>query len=265
VKRGCRILSFSRTSYHYIPDTEKNTPVVEALQRLAERHPRWGFRLMFDALRREGYRWNHKRVHRVYTQLKLNLRRKGKKRLPSRDPKPLSVPDLPSRSWSMDFMSDALSQGRRFRTLNVIDDFNREALAIEVDLSLPASRVTRVLDRLVEWHGCPEQIRMDNGPEFISVVLADWAENHRVHLEFIQPGKPTQNSFVERFNRTYREEILDSYVFSSLEEVRRLTQRWMLTYNAERPHRSLGRLSPHDYRAIHQTPDANKLAAQKAG
>lgn len=118
---------------------------------------------MFDALRREGYRWNHKRVHRVYTQLKLNLRRKGKKRLPSRDPKPLSVPDVPSRFWSMDFMSDAPSHGRRFRTLNVIDDFNREVLAIEFDLSLPTSRVTRVLDRLVEWHGCPEQIRMDNG------------------------------------------------------------------------------------------------------
>ena len=165
----------------------------------------------------------------------------------------------------MDFMSDVLAHGRRFRTLNVIDDFNREALAIEIDMSLPASRVTRVLDRLVEWHGCPEQIRMDNGPEYVSVVLAEWAEKHRIHLEFIQPGKPTQNSFVERFNRTFRDEVLDSYLFSTLEEVRRLTQEWMLTYNAERPHRSLGRLSPHDYRVIHHRPSAKEIAAQKAG
>lgn len=250
--RGCRVMSISRSSYRYQPDTAKDLPVIKALQQLAETHPRWGFRLMFDRLRNDGHRWNHKRVHRIYTELKLNLRRKGKKRLPSRHPQPLRVPEKLSQSWSMDFMSDALAQGRRFRTLNVIDDCNREALAIEIDLSLPAARVTRVLERLVELHGTPAQIRMDNGPEFVSITLADWAEKHSVHLEFIQPGKPTQNSFIERFNRTYREELLDCYVFSTIEEVRGLTQRWITAYNQERPHRSLGRLSPHEYRAIHQ-------------
>ena len=173
ILRGCRVVELSRTSYAYQPDTGKDRPVIEALQKLAEEHPRWGFRLMFDALRRDGYRWNHKRVHRIYTQLQLNLRRKGKKRIPSRYPQPLAVLAEPNRSWSMNFMSDVLSDGRRFRTLNVIDDFNREALAIEVDFGLPALRVVRVLDRLLARHGCPRQIRVDNGPEFVSVAMAE--------------------------------------------------------------------------------------------
>ena len=151
---------------------------------------------MFDSLRRSGYRWNHKRVHRVYVELKLNLRRKAKRRLPSRNPQPLVVPEQLNQSWSMDFMSDTLDNGHRFRTFNVIDDYNREALAIEIDLSLPAPRVIRVLNRLVEQRGYPKQIRSDNGPEFISVQLAEWAEANRIHLEFIKPGKPTQNSYV---------------------------------------------------------------------
>lgn len=265
ILRGCRVLELSRTSYTYQPDTGKDRPVIEALQKLAEEHPRWGFRLMFDALRRDGYRWNHKRVHRIYTQLQLNLRRKGKKRLPSRYPQPLTVPARPNQSWSMDFMSDALSDGRRFRTLNVIDDFNREALAIEVDFGLPALRVIRVLDRLVVLHGCPRQIRVDNGPEFVSVAMAEWAEQHRVHLEFIKPGKPTQNSYVERFNRTYREEVLDAYLFATLDEVRTLTRHWISQYNGERPHRALGRQTPLDYRAAHLRRSAKEVPAQKAG
>ena len=265
ILRGCRVVGLSRTSYAYQPDTGKDLPVVEALQRLAEEHPRWGFRLMVDALRRDGYRWNHKRVHRIYTQLHLNLRRKGKKRIPSRYPQPLATPDRPNQSWSMDFMSDVLSDGRRFRTLNVIEDFNREALAIEVDFGLPALRVVRVLDRLVMLHGCPRQIRVDNGPEFVSVAMADWSERHGIHLEFIKPGKPTQNSYVERFNRTYREEVLDAYVFSTLDEVRTLTRRWIVQYNGERPHRALGRQTPLDYRAAHQRRSAKELTAQKAG
>ncbi len=204
-------------------------------------------------------------LHRIYTQLNLNLRRKGKKRLPSRYPQPLAAPAAPNRSWSMDFMSDVLSDGRRFRTLNVIDDFNREALAIAVDFGLPAPRVVRVLDRLVARHGCPRQIRVDNGPEFVSVAMADWSEHHRIRLEFIKPGKPTQNSCVERFNRTYREEVLDAYLFATLDEVRTLTQRWISQYNGERPHRALGRQTPLDYRAAHLRQRAKKSPALKVG
>jgi putative transposase len=140
--------------------------------------------------------------------------------------------------------------GQRFRTFNVLDDFNREALAIEVDTTLPAARVVRVLDRVTAWRGCPAKLRMDNGPEFVSVALADWAERRGVMLEFIQPGKPTQNSFVERFNRTFREEVLDFYVFSRLSEVREITEDWLKQYNEQRPHEALGNLTPSEYLAV---------------
>jgi len=175
------------------------------------------------------------------------MRRKGKKRLPNRNPDPLSVPDSFNMCWSIDFMSDALWCGRKFRTFNVVDDYNREALAIEVDLNLPAPRIIRVLDRIAAWRGYPAKLRMDNGPELTSVKLAEWAETHGVQLEFIKPGKPTQNSFIERFNRTYRNEILDMYVFSRLSEVREITENWIKEYNEERPHESLGNMTPVEY------------------
>lgn len=146
-------------------------------------------------------------------------------------------------------MSDALWCGRRFRTFNVLDDFNREALAIDIDLNLPAQRVIRTLDRIAVWRGYPAKRRMDNGPEFVSLKLATWAEYHDVELEFIKPGKPTQNSFIERFNRTYRNEILDIYVFHRLSEVREITDNWTIEYNEIRPHDSLGKLTPKEYLA----------------
>ena len=156
-------------------------------------------------------------------------------------------------------MSDSLMCGRRFRTFNLIDDFNREAISIEIDLNLPAQRIIRVLNRAVAWRGYPEKLRMDNGPEFISTTLAEWAQEHDVQLEFIKPGKPTQNSFVERFNRTYREEILDMYVFKTLNEVREITESWVRQYNEERPHSSLNDLTPWEYLAKHELLDNSRL------
>lgn len=252
IRGACRLFALSRTVYRYQPDTTRDVPIIEALQKLAERHPRYGFGKMFPILRRQGHTWNHKRVYRVYCDLKLNIRRKGKKRLPNRQPDPLVVPDTVNQCLSIDFMSDALWSGRKFRTFNVVDDYNREVLAIEVDLNLPAQRVIRVLDRIAAWRGYPAKIRMDNGPELTSVLMADWAEAHGVKLEFIQPGKPTQNSFIERFNRTYREEVLDMYVFSSLSEVRELTESWIKEYNEERPHESLGNMTPVEYLELNQ-------------
>jgi len=146
-------------------------------------------------------------------------------------------------------MSDALFDGRRCRTLNVLDDFNREALAIEVDLNLPAVRIIRVLERIAQQRGYPNKLRCDNGPELVSIALAGWAEDHDVELDFIEPGKPTQNSYVERFNRTYRDEILDLYLFRSLAEVRDLTSSWLKKYNEERPHDALGDMTPVEYLA----------------
>jgi len=248
LRAGCRALSLSRSVYHYQPDSTRDEPVIQALLALVERYPRYGFHKLFVILRREGHPWNHKRVHRVYCQLKLNMRRKGKKRLPKRHPEPLVVPEQINQCWSIDFMSDALWCGRRFRTFNVVDDHNREALYIDIDLNLPATRVIRTLDRIAAWRGSPRKLRMDNGPELVSVALAGWAEQHHVQLEFIQPGKPTQNSYIERFNRTYREEILDFYIFRTLNEVREVTDRWLTEYNEERPHESLGDLTPVAYR-----------------
>ena len=149
--------------------------------------------------------------------------------------------------------------GRRFRTFNIVDDFNREALAIEIDLNLPAQRIIRVLERVVAWRGYPNKLRMDNGPEFISTTLAEWAEQHQIELEFIKPGTPTQNSYVERFNRTYREEILNMYVFRSLTEVRELSENWIREYNNERPHSSLNDLTPWEYLAKSEQPENSNL------
>ena len=148
--------------------------------------------------------------------------------------------------------------GQRFRTFNVIDDFNREILGIEVDTSLPSPRVVRVLDRIAEWRGYPEKLRMDNGPELISVTLAEWAEEHNVMLDFIKPGKPTQNSYIERFNRTYRDAVLDFHIFNSLKEVRQITQDWIKEYNTERPHESLDQLTPEEYLMI-KSPELSTL------
>lgn len=225
--------------------------VIAVLQELAERFPDRGFGKYYGVIRRRGHAWNHKRVYRVYCALGLNRRRVGKKRLPTRHPAPLAVPDAINRSWSIDFMSDALWCGRRFRTFNVMDDCSREVLAVEIDLNLPAARVIRVLERIAAWRGYPAQLRMDNGPEFIAGSLADWAQQHGIELEFIKPGRPMQNGFIERLNRSYREAVLDMYVFKTLTEVRERTEIWMRDYNEELPHESLGNLTPTEYRMIH--------------
>jgi putative transposase len=205
---------------------------------------------MFAYLRNQGYQWNHKRVYRVYRALGLNLRVKPKKRLPAREAKPLQPPVLPNRQWSLDFMSDSLRTGRAFRSLNILDEYNREALWIEIDSSLPARRVTRVLDQVAEWRGAyPKQLRLDNGPEFIAQEMARWAKLHQVTLAFIEPGKPAQNAYIERFNRTFREDVLDAYSFESLAEVRLLAEQWLEEYNTVRPHQALSNMTPHQYAA----------------
>lgn len=179
--------------------------------------------------------------------MKLNIRRRAKKRLPERVKQPLSVPTAPNQMWSIDFMSDSLVDGRKFRLLNVIDDFNRASLAIEVDSSLPSLRVIRVLERLLKERGKPANIRTDNGPEFISHKWQQWCEEKQITLQFIQPGKPMQNTYIERKNGSIRRELLNAYLFYSLSEVRVMCGEWRQDYNGERPHKSLGYLSPLRY------------------
>ncbi len=164
-RRACRVLALSRSVYRYQAKKTDEPQIEQALRLLAEQHRRWGYGKMIHYLKHQGYAWNHKRIHRIYCELALNLRRKPKKRLPARTALVLAQPTQANESWSLDFMSDSLASGRAFRTLNILDDYNREALWIEVDTSLPAERVIRVLELLLQWRGVPRQIRMDNGPE----------------------------------------------------------------------------------------------------
>lgn len=250
-RRACRTVNLNRCTFRYPARQVEDPEIAQELRQLAENHPRWGCGKMTDYLRHQGYPWNHKRIRRVYRALSLHLQRKPKKRLPVRIAHPLVVPNQANQTWSLDFMSDALSDGRTFRTLNVLDDFNREALWIEVDTSLPAERVAKVLEQLIFWRGKPAHLRMDNGPELISQRLETWARQQQIELRHIQPGKPAQNAYVERFNRTYREDILDAYLFDNLQEVREITQQWLEDYNTIRPHAALQGLSPRQFALQH--------------
>lgn len=246
IRLACTAFSISETCYRYQSKlSDENTKIADWLVRLTHNQRNWGFGLCFLYLRNvKGYGWNHKRVYRIYRELELNLRIKPKKRLTREKPEPLAQPETINQSWSMDFMHDQLSDGRSFRTFNVIDDFNREGLCIEVDFSLPSERVIRALNQIIEWRGKPKEIRCDNGPEYISSKIMEWAEQHQICLKHIQPGKPQQNAYVERYNRTVRYDWLAQYLFESIEEVQEHATRWLWTYNNERPNMALGGITP---------------------
>ena len=245
INKACKILSVSKTAYYYKPQLKHEDKVIkDYLLSLSVQHRRWGFDKMRQKARLDNKPWNHKRVYRVYCELGLNLRIKPRKRLPKGEAKSLVYPIKPNICWSMDFMTEVIESGQRFRTLNVIDDFNREGLLLSVAFSHPSKSVIFWLEKLIANKGKPMQIRMDNGPEFRSTEFRAWAEKKGVELLFIQPGKPAQNGFIERFNRTYREDILDMYMFGSLTEVREISKQWLKQYNNERPHESLNGLTP---------------------
>lgn len=246
IRQACADFTISETCYRYQPRlSDENAVIADWLVRLTYNQKNWGFGLCFLHLRNvKGFGWNHKRVYRIYRALELNLRIKPRKRIVREKPQPLAVPDTINQVWSMDFMHDQLSDGRSFRLFNVLDDFNREGLGIEVDLSLPAARVIRTLDRIIEWRGRPAAIRCDNGPEYISGALLAWAETRQIRIEHIQPGKPQQNAYVERYNRTVRYDWLGQYLFDSIEEVQESATRWLWSYNHERPNMALGGITP---------------------
>jgi putative transposase len=239
VQRSCRCVGMSRAAFYKTPADSaiRDADVIKELNETIERHAHWGFWKCFRALRRRGYAWNHKRVYRVYCELRLNQKRRAKRRLPQRIRQPLLVPQQPNQVWSADFVSDALYAGKRFRTFNVIDDFNRECLVVGIDTSITGKR-------LIDERGLPDVLRTDNGPEFLCDEFVAWAEANGMLIKYIQPGEPNQNAYIERFNRTYREEVLNLYLFSSLTEVREITYWWMIDYNEKRPHDSLGNLTP---------------------
>lgn len=243
---ACAIFQISATCYRYEAKlSDENELIAQKLLELASREKRWGFRLCFLYLRNvEGYRWNHKRVYRIYKELELNLRIKPKRRLVREKPEALSVPEQSNRCWSVDFMHDQLTDGRSYRLLNVIDDFNREGLAMEIDFSLPSERVIRSLNQLIGWRGKPQAIRSDNGPEYISDAFRQWATTHGIELIYTQPGNPQQNAYVERYNRTVRDDWLSQHQFDSLSQVQDQSTAWLWHYNHRRPNMANGGLPP---------------------
>lgn len=247
-RRACRVAGAHRKTMRYRRHAREDEPELrERLRVLAAQRPRWGYRRLHVLLRREVGAINRKRVQRLYRLEGLALRRRKRKRTARIARVVAPVVWRRGEAWAIDFMQDVLTDGRRFRTLNVLDTVTRECLAIEVDTSLPGQRVVRVLDRLVEWHGKPKQITLDNGPEFTGQGLDVWAYERGVRLDFIDPGRPMQNGYLESFNGKLRDECLNAHWFGSLKEARVMIETWKEDYNTTRPHSALGNQTPAVY------------------
>ncbi len=246
IRQACEVYVVSQTCFRYGRKlSDENAHIAHLLLCLSQSQRNWGFGLCFLHLRNvKGYKWNHKRVYRIYCELEMNLRIKPRKRINRDKPEQLNVPAAINQVWSMDFMHDQLQNGRSVRLFNVIDDFNREGLGMEIDFSLPSERVIRALEQIIEWRGCPDAIRCDNGPEYISKTLQRWAKLKNITLRYIQPGKPQQNGDVERYNRTVRYDWLNQHLFESLGQMREFATKWLWCYNNERPNMGIGGITP---------------------
>lgn len=247
VTRACGLVGISRSLYRYRSRRSDSAALRMRIEEIAAIKRRYGYRRVYVRLRREGWQVNRKRVYRIYRDAGLAVRRRKRKRIGPVERKPLPKPMAANVSWSMDFASDGLAGGRRFRCLNIVDDFTRECVAIEVDTSLTCNRVRTVLNRLAEMRGLPQSITVDNGPEFQSQVLDSWAYAANVQLSFIRPGKPNENAYIESFNGKFRDECLNEHWFLDMAQARRIIEAWRIEYNTERPHSSLGNLTPEEF------------------
>jgi putative transposase len=248
-RRACELAGLSRSVWSYRSRRREPSGLRERLRKLAVARPRFGYKRLHVLLRREGFAVNHKRIYRLYREENLLIRRKRRKRVAAAPRESLPMPKRPNERWLMDFTTDSLMDGRALRTLNVVDDYSRVCVAIEVDTSIGGARVGRVLDRAGAHYGWPERIVCDNGPEFTSRALDQWAYERGIQLHFIRPGRPVENVFVESFNGKYREECLSENWFVSLEHARRVIEEWRADYNGVRRHESLDGKTPLEYLA----------------
>lgn len=256
-RRACRWIGVSRSGIRYTARPDTNGALRQRLRVLAEERRRFGYRRLHVLLKREGWAINHKRVQRLYRLEGLSLRRKRRRKRAASLRVAPTAPTRVNQRWSMDFMMDALRAGRRLRLLNIVDDYSRECLAIEVAHSLTGRHVTDVLERLVRSRGKPAVLLSDNGPEFASRVLDQWAYTHDIRLQFIEPGKPSQNAYIESFNGKLRDECLNENVFLNLIDVRHTLETWRCDYNCTRPHSSLGNMTPEEYANHHAVMNNN--------
>ena len=256
ITRSCGLIGMSRSLYRYEAKRPDDEALKLRLTALAGQKRRYGYRRLHVLLCREGWAINWKRTYRVYREAGLAVRRRKRKRIAGVERQPKVIALAPNISWSMDFVSDGFVDGRRIRCLNIVDDFTKECLAIEVDTSLPGKRVVGVLERLAEIRGLPQSVTVDNGPEFISKVLDEWAYRRQLQLRFIEPGKPQQNAYIESFNGKFRDECLNEHWFLSMRHARRVIAEWRDEYNQERPHSSLGYLTPSSFADRFLTADS---------
>jgi putative transposase len=247
MRHACGLIEMRRSSYYYEAHAPDDEALRSALEKVAAKRRRWGYRRLMVVLRREGWKDNHKRIFRVYQEAGLQVPKRRKRKTSKWRGDVPEPPQQPHERWSMDFMQDTTMFGRRFRTLNIVDDFTRKCLRIEVDTSLGGERVTRVLDQLIELHGKPDVLLTDNGPEFTGKALDQWAYEHQVRLQFIEPGKPMQNGYIESFNGKFRDECLNEHWFASVDEAGEIIEEWRLDYNECRPHSSLENMTPEEF------------------
>jgi putative transposase len=248
IRRACRVVGMCRATWNYRSRRNGNDEALRArLRELAEQRRRFGCPRLHVMLKREGLVINHKRTERLYREERLSLRLKRRRKRAALIRVKLPAAERPNQRWSMDFASDSLCTGRKFRVLVIVDDYTKESPAIEVDTSIPGARVVRVLDKLAEMRGLPEVITVDNGPEFAGKAMDEWAYRHGVKLNFIRPGKPIENAYAESFIGRLRDECLNQNWFTTMNEARYFIEEWRIDYNGVRPHSSLGNLSPEEF------------------
>lgn len=263
IRHSCRLVGLHPSGYYYRGQAPDDGPLREALRKVAHERRRWGCPRITDRLRRTGWKDNHKRIERVYREEGLQVRRRKRKRMARGEREALVHPTGVNQIWAIDFMSDQLADRRRIRLLNVLDVYSRECLRIEVDRSLPGLRVIRALEELKEVRGLPERIMLDNGPEFTGQAMDRWAHAREVKLQFIEPGRPMQNGYIESFNGKFRDECLSQYWFRDLADARQLTEEYRMDYNQQRPHSALGNLTPEEF--ARRAAGGDPLGGQRDG